>query len=175
MYRDRNGGFRLRRGLSRVVVLTTVVFIGCTFWVLYQADMGKDSAIFDWVRSLPNGDKLGHFMVFGVMTLLLNVSLNFSTVRLLFIPVYWGTFSVALFSLGEEISQYFIPSRTFDLLDLVADAGGILTFTHDYMVSGVLAWKTYTEMMFISAPVSRLAHAAEHHFPEKLSVFPFDT
>ena len=129
MYRESNGVFRLRRGLSRVVVLTTVVFIGCIFWVLYQADTGKDSAIFDWVRSLPNGDKLGHFMVFGVLTLLLNVSLKFSTVRLFFIPVYWGTFSVALFSLGEEISQYFIPSRTFDLLDLVADAGGILTFT----------------------------------------------
>lgn len=119
----------MRSGLSRLVVLITVVFIGCIIWVLYQADMGKVPAIFDWVRGLPNGDKLGHFMVFGVLTLLLNVSLKFRTVRLVFMPVYWGTLCVALFSVGEEISQYFIPSRRFDLLDLLADAGGILTFT----------------------------------------------
>ena len=40
--------------------------------------------------------------------------------------VYYGVAIVSLFVIAEELSQAFIPSRTFDYADLSADAAGIL-------------------------------------------------
>ncbi len=40
--------------------------------------------------------------------------------------LYYGAVVVSLFVIGEEASQAFIPSRTFDFADLGADFAGIL-------------------------------------------------
>jgi len=42
--------------------------------------------------------------------------------------ILWGSLLVAVIVSTEEFSQMYIPSRTFSLLDLVADYAGILLF-----------------------------------------------
>ena len=102
--------------------------------VLADADLLPDfiNAIYDF----PNGDKVGHFVLYGL--------LNFFITRafLSSLPTRrggWVTLSVglilALFVALEEFSQMFFSARTFSLLDLTASLLGII-------VGGWVAYKT---------------------------------
>ena len=102
--------------------------------VLADADLLPDfiNAIYDF----PNGDKVGHFVLYGL--------LNFFITRafLSSLPIRrggWVTLSVgsilALFVALEELSQMFFSARTFSLLDLTASLLGII-------VGGWVAYKT---------------------------------
>ncbi len=102
--------------------------------VLADADLLPDfiNAIYDF----PNGDKVGHFVLYGL--------LNFFITRafLSSLPTRrgsWVTLSVglilALFVALEELSQIFFSARTFSLLDLTASLLGII-------VGGWVAYKT---------------------------------
>ena len=102
--------------------------------VLADADLLPDfiNAIYDF----PNGDKVGHFVLYGL--------LNFFITRafLSSLPTRrggWVTLSVglilALFVALEEFSQKYFASRTFSLLDLTASLLGII-------IGGWVAYKT---------------------------------
>ncbi len=94
------------------------------------ADTGGDSAIIEFVRATPYGDKVGHVFLFGLLTLVTNLALRFKTFDMLGVPLYFGTGLVITFVVLEEISQLFISVRTFDIRDLFADSLGILFFTY---------------------------------------------
>ncbi|EDP69871.1 Vault protein inter-alpha-trypsin [Flavobacteriales bacterium ALC-1] len=108
--------------------LITIVFFLFILWILFSADTGKKNIFFDFVNMLPNGDKLGHFFLFGTLTLLLNFALRFKSI-LLWQKLPLGTILVSVFVLLEELSQAFFPNRTLDIADLIADGLGILIFT----------------------------------------------
>ncbi|MGB1296499.1 MAG: VanZ family protein [Flavobacteriales bacterium] len=116
--------FILKRSTRIAISLFSISFI---FWIIYMADTGQSSIFFDFIKKIPYGDKVGHFFIFGCVTLLANVVLRF---RRLFNRkhLFLGTSIVALFALIEEISQMFFATRTFDLIDLTADSAGILLF-----------------------------------------------
>ncbi|MCC5900796.1 MAG: VanZ family protein [Halomonas sp.] len=105
------------------LAVTSFIFI---VWIIYLANTGGSSVFFDLVRSIPYGDKLGHFCLFGFLTLVVVAALRFRTITFGRFQVYCGAILVAVFALGEELSQALLPSRTFDFLDLTADALGIL-------------------------------------------------
>ena len=94
-----------------------------------MADAGKSSIFFDLVKAMPFGDKIGHALLFGCLTLGINITTRFKLTEVGRAGVYMGTALVSLFVLAEELSQYFISSRTFDAIDLIADAIGIVIFT----------------------------------------------
>ncbi len=122
--------------MSRAVSLITLsygLFIG---WVIYLANTGQSSIFFQLVRAIPYGDKLGHLFLFGFLTLGLNIALNYKTFNLKQRKIYYGSTIVGVSVLLEELSQYFLPSRTFDVIDLGADIAGILLFSGiSYMLS----------------------------------------
>ena len=101
------------------------VFIG---WIIYLANTGQKSIFFDLVARIPYGDKLGHFCLFGCLTLAANLLLKFRRVNFSNVTIYTGTVLVFLFVLIEEFSQHFIPNRTLDGVDLIADILGIMLF-----------------------------------------------
>ncbi|MDO6762455.1 VanZ family protein [Agarivorans sp. 1_MG-2023] len=94
-------------------------------WVIYLANTGASSVFFNVVGSLPYGDKLGHFGLFGTLTFICVLATKFSGLRIANIPIYWGAIAVTVFALGEELSQAYMPTRTFDLVDASADLLGI--------------------------------------------------
>lgn len=94
-------------------------------WILYLANTGGNSLFFDFIRSIPYGDKLGHMGLFGFLTLAVVVGSKFRAFQFGKLNVYYGAALVTFFAIGEEFSQLFISSRTFDLLDLVANFVGI--------------------------------------------------
>lgn len=93
--------------------------------VIQTANSGQGRRYWGFLDAIPSGDKLGHVLLMGTLCLLLNLALQCRTVRLGKMPILLGTLLVAAFVLVEELSQFFLPTRTFDTLDLLADAIGL--------------------------------------------------
>ena len=81
-----------------------------------------------WLRYIPWGDKLGHFLLMGGLAFLLNLSLGLRRWRPYQLDLLLGSLVVALAATAEEISQYWLTNRRFDPWDLAADLAGILCF-----------------------------------------------
>ncbi|MEM7371508.1 MAG: VanZ family protein [Bacteroidota bacterium] len=88
------------------------------------ADSPYGEATFAIVRAIPYGDKIGHFMLMGL--------LSFTMCRAFPKPISIGSLKIPLvifilfvLIVGEEISQIWIDSRTFSFQDLAADILGI--------------------------------------------------
>ncbi len=102
--------------------LPFLTFFAFIIAVIYAADRHLARGFFEWVQSLPLGDKAGHFVLMGTLAFLLNRALAGRTLR----PgVQLGGVIVAVFVVVEEISQRWLPWRTFDYADLAADFLGI--------------------------------------------------
>lgn len=113
----------------KLSILLASSFIGFIGWIIYLANTGGSSPFFDLVHAMPYGDKIGHLLIFGTMTLLTNAASAWRCFTLKGYPLFYGTTVVALFALTEELSQGFVATRTLDIADLTADAIGIGLFT----------------------------------------------
>lgn len=96
--------------------------------IVYSANTGTDMAIMQWVRSFDHGDKVAHFLLFGVLSFLLNFAFKARSIKLGRWSIYSGTALVVILALFEEFSQHFIATRMFDYFDLLADLTGIFVF-----------------------------------------------
>ena len=103
-------------------------FAAFFFALIWLADTGHGQWLFNLVRLVPGGDKTGHFILFGLLSLLLNLVLRTATIRCGRLTILKGSLVVAGFAVAEEVSQLFFASRTFDLLDLSAGLVGIWLF-----------------------------------------------
>ena len=100
--------------------------------------LADQNAIPPFIRALydfPNGDKLGHFILFGLLNLILTLTflraLPNQTPRRVALSV---GLILAIAIAAEEFSQQFFSARTFDLIDLTASYIGLI-------VGGWAAWK----------------------------------
>jgi hypothetical protein len=104
-------------------------FTAFILWIIYLANTGGQSIFFEFVNAIPYGDKLGHFGLFGMLTLLLNFTCKLKTIKVRSAQLYVGALLVLTFAVIEELSQFFVASRTLDLIDVLADIAGILCFS----------------------------------------------
>ncbi len=87
--------------------------------------LGFLGAIYDF----PNGDKVGHFLLFGLLSLLVNLAVFEARPQVEKMRLAWGTSIVLALLIGaEELSQRWIASRTSSLLDLAASYLGVTIF-----------------------------------------------
>ncbi len=93
--------------------------------ILVAANLGGTHEVFHLVTSVPGGDKLGHFVLMGVLAALVDLALRRRDVG----RVPLGPAVVLALVTLEEVSQRWMSTRTFDLLDLAADVAGIVAFT----------------------------------------------
>jgi polysaccharide biosynthesis protein VpsQ len=93
--------------------------------IIIGSDLGRLRSITSWVNSLPFGDKCGHLILIGILTFLLNYALNGQRVKIGRLKLLLGCSIVAVAMTVEEISQIWMPLRTFDLIDLSANYLGI--------------------------------------------------
>jgi len=115
--------------LQRLLLLMALSFFGFIGWVIYLANTGQKSLLFDLVAAIPYGDKLGHFCLFGLLTLFINLAFKFKTIKLVGHEIYLAVLIVSTFVVLEEFSQYFVATRTLDVFDLIADFLGIAVFS----------------------------------------------
>ncbi|BDY04651.1 VanZ family protein [Ferrimonas sp. YFM] len=115
--------------VKSLIWLATLALMGLIAWVIYLADTGQSSIFFSLVRQLPYGDKLGHFALFGLLTLGLNLVTGGRSWCCGPLNLYWGATLVFVVAALEELSQAWFPNRTLDITDLMADVVGILVFS----------------------------------------------
>jgi polysaccharide biosynthesis protein VpsQ len=85
-----------------------------------------------WIFALfhyPNGDKIGHFFLFGLLAFLINGSFPERAIKIFSVPIPAGCLLIAFLAALEEYSQSYFPSRTFSLLDLGCSLSGIAVFS----------------------------------------------
>lgn len=111
------------------VVLASSFFL-FILWMIYLANTGQYNSLFKLVTLIPYGDKVGHFCLFGMLTFLANVSSTCRYFSVGKLKIYWGSFVVLAFVTIEELSQYFLPTRTLDIYDYAADLVGIFIFSY---------------------------------------------
>jgi VanZ family protein len=100
-----------------------VLFIGA---IIILADRGTLPDPIKIMYAFTWGDKVGHFILMGTLTFLINLSCSAKKIRLFSTSVLLGSLIVAAAVILEEISQIFISTRSFSLLDLSADFLGII-------------------------------------------------
>jgi hypothetical protein len=93
--------------------------------IVVAADLGALRPLVRGLHAVPLGDKLCHFVLatgLGIAAAALPDARKGALRRL---PIPLATLVVALVAALEELSQRFIPGRTFDLADMAADGFGI--------------------------------------------------
>lgn len=115
--------------MQRFILSTAILFFAFILWVIFMANTGQDMLLFEITRAIPFGDKFGHIIVFGGLTLMVNLAFKGRVIRFKWGTVYWGTLGVLAFVTLEELSQYFIATRSLDMFDYLANLFGILGFS----------------------------------------------
>jgi VanZ family protein len=97
--------------------------------VIVLADSGSLPRPIRVIYDFPNGDKLGHFILFGLLTFFITRAFlsTFPSKSRSWVTLSIGLILALLIGL-EEFSQKFFPTRTFNLIDLLASYAGIITF-----------------------------------------------
>ena len=108
--------------------LTAIIFAILLIILVTLANLGLGSSFYTLINFIPGGDKTGHFLLFGFMSYFLNSALNGKMINFYSIKVLKGSLILMLVITIEELSQYFIPSRTFSWLDLTASYLGVYIF-----------------------------------------------
>jgi VanZ family protein len=107
----------------------TAAFVILIATIIALADSGRMPDFLVNLYHFPNGDKVGHFILIGILSLLVNsgaLSLFPSTnpKRLVIVT----NFVLALLLGIEEWSQQFFPNRQASLFDLLSSLAGIAFF-----------------------------------------------
>lgn len=93
--------------------------------MIIQADMNKTNFIMDIGHTIPWGDKIGHFSLFGILALLLNMAIKFKRIKIHTRRFHLGSVIVLAFAVIEEFTQLAFNTRTFDPIDMIFDLLGI--------------------------------------------------
>ena len=109
----------------KIITVAYVLFVAAVDVV---ADSRAWHGLLRPVRALPFGDKAGHFILMGLLSLLVNLCLSCRRVRLGGRSLLSGSLAVAVVVLLEECSQLFVRTRSFDAADLLFDFLGIFLF-----------------------------------------------
>lgn len=109
---------------SKLLKFIGAIYILFLAGVICLADLKGTQYLLAFVGNFPYGDKIGHFMLMGIFSLLLNLVLGCRK----FHKIMLGSLTVLLLVTAEECSQIFIEGRTFDFSDLIFDYAGIFIF-----------------------------------------------
>jgi hypothetical protein len=107
----------------------TVLFTLFIVLIIILADTGH-LGMLAVLYHIPFADKAGHFILYGILALLINLTL-FRTVplqRRKWVAMISGVILALLIGV-EELSQRSFSNRTFDLIDLSASYLGLMFFS----------------------------------------------
>lgn len=115
--------------MYRIINIVGILFFLVVLWLIYLANIDDNNRLFDFIAATRYADKVGHFGIFFVLTLAAIIGSKFKSFAIMKLRIYYGMVAVTVFVVAEEVSQVFIPSRNFELLDLAADGVGIALAT----------------------------------------------
>jgi polysaccharide biosynthesis protein VpsQ len=111
-----------------------LLWLAATFLILIAiiillADSGRMPDFLTNLYNFPNGDKVGHFFLIGIMSFLANIGIlalfpSRNPNRLILAT----SLVLALLAAIEEWSQQFFPNRQASLFDFLSSLAGIVFF-----------------------------------------------
>jgi hypothetical protein len=105
--------------------LAFALFTGAFVSIIAIANRGGGDRLWGFLADIPCGDKLGHLGLVGTLSFLLNLALGRRRVSASGDGIMLGSLIVLVFMTFEEASQAFLPHRSFDLLDGLANLIGV--------------------------------------------------
>ena len=119
----------LQVSMKKWWLVATALFALFILTIIIGADTNHLPYFLDRLYHFPGGDKVGHFILFGIMSFLLNQSAlalfpKRDSVRLILVVSLLLAIGIGL----EEWSQILFPSRTVSLIDLIAGYLGVALF-----------------------------------------------
>lgn len=93
-----------------------------------MADLGVGAWIFDLAASVPHGDKIGHVVLAGILSFLLNGTLRCRRSLLLRVRMLTGNLVAYLLVLAEETTQLWMSRRNVDIWDVLWAIVGVQLF-----------------------------------------------
>ncbi len=115
--------------LNRKQLLLPLSFFIFISFIIFLADTADHNFAFRLIGHIPYGDKIAHMILYGLMALFLNYGLNFKSKKIFGFNMQIGAIIVLTFAGVEEITQYWLPSRTCDIFDFVGDMVGVTLFS----------------------------------------------
>jgi VanZ family protein len=116
--------------MKRAVLPATALFGLLIVLIIVAADAGRIPKSLERLYDFPGGDKAGHFLLFGILSYLLNRSALtlFPGREPLRVVLSVSLILTVLIGL-EEWSQSLFPARTMSLIDLLASYTGVVVFS----------------------------------------------
>jgi len=107
----------------------TIFFTLFIILIIVLADTGN-LGILAVVYRIPYADKVGHFILYGILALLINLTVfrSVPSQGRKWVTIFSGVVLALLIGL-EELSQQHFSSRTFSLSDLGASYLGVIFFS----------------------------------------------
>jgi polysaccharide biosynthesis protein VpsQ len=107
-----------------------ILFTFFILLVIILADAGVLNHYVGFIYKFPFGDKAGHFVLYGILTLLLDLALFRARPKKDRMQLVWQCGLVLVLLIGlEEFSQQYFSSRSFDLVDLTFSYLGVVFFS----------------------------------------------
>jgi len=115
--------------MKKWLLVSTLLFLLFIIAIVIGANTDQFPRVLKSLYDFPGGDKIGHFILFGTLSFLLNKS------SLMLLPKWnparlFLTVSLLLAILIglEEWSQSLFPARTMSIIDLIASCLGVFVF-----------------------------------------------
>lgn len=110
--------------MKRVALLYVLVLLG----IIVAADTGRLQPLFALLQRIPYGDTVGHFVLLGLLSLMLNSAYHTGLLRIGPLTATKLSWAIAVLITIEEFSQLAFVNRSFSLTDLAANYLGIFVF-----------------------------------------------
>lgn len=117
------------RTYHRGYAAATLLYFGFLATIVWLANAGIARDYFDQAEVVFRGDKIAHAFLMGPFAFLLNSALHCRKIGNHRWSMMTGSAIVYLLVLGEEFSQRWVPSRSFDFMDALFDVIGIYVFS----------------------------------------------
>ena len=114
--------------MSSKIKILTAIYILIITGIVVIANVKSTQYLLRFGGGIPYFDKIAHFFLMGIFSLLVNLLLKAKVVSFWKLRYLLGTLIVLTVVTIEEFSQIFVSGRSFDLGDLVADYLGIFLF-----------------------------------------------
>lgn len=104
--------------------ILALLFFAFILTIIVGADNGTLSTVLRGIYDFPGGDKIGHVVLYGIMSFLLARAFP-QPLKLGRIPIPISVIALVVFAAAEEYTQQFFSTRTADLVDLACSFLGI--------------------------------------------------
>ncbi len=106
---------------AKIAALLFFLFLVSVIWA---ADAGHMPSFLRAMYNFPNGDRVGHVVLYATLAFLLSRAFP-RAIRLFGFSLPIAIIALLIFGVAEECSQSLFASRTADVIDLTCSCSGI--------------------------------------------------